>query len=33
MSTRLHAAAFGAAAATVWSLLEPLDQRLFRCDY
>jgi hypothetical protein len=20
-------------AATVWALLEPLDQRLFRCDY
>jgi hypothetical protein len=23
----------GAAAATVWGLLEPLDRRLFRCDY
>jgi hypothetical protein len=23
----------GAIAATVWGLLEPLDQRLFRCDY
>jgi hypothetical protein len=29
----LHAAAAGAAAATVWGLLEPLDQRLLRCDY
>jgi hypothetical protein len=25
--------AAGAAAATVWGLLEPLDRRLFRCDY
>jgi hypothetical protein len=31
--TRARAAAAGAAAATVWGLLEPLDQRLFRCDY
>jgi hypothetical protein len=23
----------GAAAATVWGLLEPVDQRLLRCDY
>ena len=23
----------GAVAATAWGLLEPLDQRLFRCDY
>jgi hypothetical protein len=23
----------GAVAATVWGLQEPLDQRLFRCDY
>jgi hypothetical protein len=30
---RLRAAAAGAAAATVWGLLEPLDQRLLRCDY
>ncbi len=29
----LRSAAAGAAAATVWGLLEPLDQRLFRCDY
>jgi hypothetical protein len=28
-----RAAAAGAAAATVWGLLEPLDQRLFRSDY
>jgi hypothetical protein len=30
---RLRAAAAGALAATVWGLLEPLDQRLFGCDY
>lgn len=23
----------GAVAATVWAALEPIDQRLFRCDY
>jgi hypothetical protein len=26
-------AAAGAAAATAWALLEPVDRRLFRCDY
>ena len=30
---RLRAAAAGAAAATVWGLVEPIDQRIFRCDY
>jgi len=30
---KLRAAAAGATAATVWGLLEPIDQRLFRCDY
>jgi hypothetical protein len=30
---RFRAAAAGAAAATVWALLEPIDQRIFRCDY
>ena len=30
---RLRAAAAGAAAATLWGLAEPLDQRLLRCDY
>jgi hypothetical protein len=30
---KLRSASAGAAAATVWGLLEPLDQRLFRCDY
>jgi hypothetical protein len=30
---RSRAAASGAAAATVWALQEPLDQRAFRCDY
>ena len=29
----MHAAVAGAVAATVWGLLEPVDQRLFRCDY
>jgi hypothetical protein len=29
----VRAAGAGAAAATVWGLLEPLDQRLFRCHY
>ena len=33
MSSRFRTAAAGAAAATVWGLLEPLDQRLLRCDY
>jgi hypothetical protein len=28
-----RAAAAGAAAATVWGLLEPLDTKLFRSDY
>lgn len=31
--TRTRAALAGAAAATAWGLLEPLDQRIFRCDY
>jgi hypothetical protein len=30
---RLRVAAAGAAAATVWGLAEPLDQRLLGCDY
>lgn len=33
MSGRIRAAAAGAVAATIWGLLEPLDRRLFRCDY
>jgi hypothetical protein len=33
MTPRLRAAIAGAAAATLWGLLEPLDRRLFRCDY
>jgi hypothetical protein len=33
MSPRLRAALAGATAATVWGLLEPLDRRLFGCDY
>jgi hypothetical protein len=33
VSPRVRAALAGAAAATAWGLLEPLDRRLFRCDY
>src|SRR5919201_7071824 len=33
MTAGARAAAAGAAAATVWGLLEPLDERLFRSDY
>ncbi len=33
MSGRARAAAAGAAAATVWALLEPLDRAVLRCDY
>jgi hypothetical protein len=33
MSHRLRAAAAGAVAAVVWGLQEPLDQRVFGCDY
>jgi hypothetical protein len=33
VSGRLRAAGAGAAAATVWGLLEPVDQRVLRCDY
>jgi hypothetical protein len=33
VSARSRAAVAGAAAATVWALQEPLDQRLLRCDY
>jgi hypothetical protein len=33
VSGRSRSAAAGAAAATVWALQEPLDQRLLRCDY
>lgn len=33
MTSRTHAVVAGAAAATVWGLLEPLDQRLLRSDY
>jgi hypothetical protein len=33
MSTRARAAAAGSAAAVVWGLQEPLDQRVFGCDY
>ena len=33
MSERSRSAAAGVAAAIVWGLQEPLDQRLFRCDY
>ena len=33
MNERARTACAGAAAATVWALLEPLDRRLFRWDY
>jgi hypothetical protein len=33
MTPRIRAASAGAAAAAVWGVLEPLDRRLFRCDY
>jgi hypothetical protein len=33
MHGRLRAAAAGALAATIWGLVEPLDQRLLRYDY
>jgi hypothetical protein len=29
----MHAALGGAIAAMVWGLQEPLDRRVFRCDY
>jgi hypothetical protein len=33
MSPRARAAAAGSVAAVVWGLQEPLDQRVFGCDY
>ena len=33
MSARIRAAAAGAVAAGIWGVLEPVDRRLFRCDY
>ena len=33
MSPRVRAAVAGSVAAVVWGLQEPLDQRLFGCDY
>lgn len=33
MRERLRAAAAGAGGAAVWALQEPLDQRVFGCDY
>ena len=33
MTPRKRAALAGASAATAWGLLEPLDRRVFRCDY
>jgi hypothetical protein len=32
-SRKLRSAAAGASAATVWGLLEPLDKRIFGCEY
>lgn len=31
--SRRRSAAAGAAAATAWGLLEPVDRRIFDCDY
>jgi len=33
MSGRFRAAGAGAVAAAVWGAAEPLDQRIFRCEY
>jgi hypothetical protein len=33
MSPRVRAAIAGSVAAVVWGLQEPLDQRVFGCDY
>lgn len=33
MSPRARAASAGAVAAVVWGLLEPLDRRVFGCEY
>ena len=33
MSPRVRAAAAGAVAALLWGLQEPLDRRVFGCDY
>ncbi len=33
MNDRRRSVLAGAAAATLWGLSEPLDQRLLRCDY
>jgi hypothetical protein len=33
MSPRVRAAAAGSVAAALWGLQEPLDQRVFGCDY
>jgi hypothetical protein len=33
LTGRARAAAAGAAAALVWGLVEPLDERIFRSDY
>ena len=33
MSPRVRAAAAGSVAAVIWGLQEPLDQRVFGCDY
>jgi hypothetical protein len=32
-TSRLRSALAGGAAALVWALEEPLDERVFRCDY
>ena len=33
LNARAHSALAGSAAAVAWGLLEPIDRRVFRCDY
>lgn len=33
MNSRLRAALAGVAAATAWGVVEPIDRRVFGCDY
>lgn len=33
MAGRIRSATAGGVAALIWAALEPLDQRVFRCDY
>jgi hypothetical protein len=33
MASRIRSATAGAAGALIWAAQEPIDQRIFRCDY